>query len=48
MSFDPVTGKHKGFAFIEYECPEAAQLALEQMGGVMLGGAGGVVRQCDF
>ena len=38
MSFDPVTGKHKGFAFIEYECPEAAQLALEQMGGVMLGG----------
>nr|CAB3265312.1 poly(U)-binding-splicing factor PUF60-like [Phallusia mammillata] len=38
MSFDPITGKHKGFAFIEYECPEAAQLALEQMGGVMLGG----------
>jgi len=38
MSFDPITGKHKGFAFIEYECPEAAQLALEQMGGVLLGG----------
>ena len=38
MSFDPITGKHKGFAFIEYESPEAAQLALEQMGGVMLGG----------
>lgn len=38
MSFDPITGKHKGFAFIEYECPEAAQLALEQMGGVTLGG----------
>ena len=38
MSFDPTTGKHKGFAFIEYECPEAAQLALEHMGGYMLGG----------
>jgi len=38
MSFDPITGKHKGFAFIEYECPEAAQLALEQMGGVNIGG----------
>uniref|UniRef100_F6UF46 RRM domain-containing protein n=1 Tax=Ciona intestinalis TaxID=7719 RepID=F6UF46_CIOIN len=38
MSFDPITGKHKGFAFIEYETPEAAQLSLDQMGGVMLGG----------
>ncbi|VEN53118.1 unnamed protein product [Callosobruchus maculatus] len=38
MSWDPVTQKHKGFAFVEYEIPEAAQLALEQMNGVMLGG----------
>ena len=38
MPFDPKTGKHKGFAFVEYEYPEAAQLALEQMGGVLLGG----------
>lgn len=30
--------KHKGFAFVEYEVPEAAQLALEQMNSVMLGG----------
>lgn len=28
----------KGFAFVEYELPEAAQLALEQMNGVLLGG----------
>ncbi|XP_076461353.1 poly(U)-binding-splicing factor PUF60-like [Babylonia areolata] len=38
LSWDPVTNKHKGFAFIEYEVPEAAQLALEQMNGVMIGG----------
>lgn len=28
----------QGFAFVEYEMPEAAQLALEQMNSVMLGG----------
>ncbi|XP_025095071.1 poly(U)-binding-splicing factor half pint-like isoform X1 [Pomacea canaliculata] len=38
LSWDPITNKHKGFAFIEYEVPEAAQLALEQMNGVMIGG----------
>nr|XP_039271712.1 poly(U)-binding-splicing factor PUF60-like [Styela clava]XP_039271713.1 poly(U)-binding-splicing factor PUF60-like [Styela clava] len=38
MSFDPITGKHKGFAFIEYETPDAAQLAMEQMSGMLLGG----------
>ncbi|XP_062850033.1 poly(U)-binding-splicing factor PUF60-B [Trichomycterus rosablanca] len=38
MSWDSVTMKHKGFAFVEYELPEAAQLALEQMNSVMLGG----------
>ena len=38
LSWDPVTNKHKGFAFIEYELPEAAHLALEQMNGVMIGG----------
>jgi hypothetical protein len=38
MSWDPVTQKHKGFAFVEYEIPEGAQLALEQMNGAMLGG----------
>ncbi|KAI4487401.1 poly(U)-binding-splicing factor half pint isoform X1 [Polistes fuscatus] len=38
MSWDPLTQKHKGFAFVEYEIPEAAQLALEQMNGVMIGG----------
>lgn len=38
MSWDPVTQKHKGFAFVEYEIPEGAQLALEQMNGAMMGG----------
>uniref|UniRef100_A0A3Q3LMJ8 Poly(U) binding splicing factor 60 n=1 Tax=Mastacembelus armatus TaxID=205130 RepID=A0A3Q3LMJ8_9TELE len=38
MSWDSVTMKHKGFAFVEYDVPEAAQLALEQMNSVMLGG----------
>ena len=28
----------QGFAFVEFELPEAAQLALEQMNGVLLGG----------
>ena len=31
MSWDPMMQKHKGFAFVEYEIPEAAQLALEQV-----------------
>ncbi len=30
--------KHKGYSFLEYETAEAAQLALEQMNGVVLGG----------
>ncbi|XP_077956232.1 poly(U)-binding-splicing factor PUF60a isoform X2 [Gasterosteus aculeatus] len=38
MSWDSVTMKHKGFAFVEYEMPEAAQLALEQMNSIVLGG----------
>jgi len=38
MSWDQVTLKHKGFAFVEYELPEAAQLALEHMNGIQLGG----------
>ncbi|CAM6000954.1 unnamed protein product [Sphagnum balticum] len=38
MSWDPLTQKHKGFAFVEYELPEAAQLSLDQMNGVMIGG----------
>lgn len=38
MSFDPITGHHKGFAFVEYEMPEAASLGQEQMNGLMMGG----------
>lgn len=29
---------HKGFAFLEYEVPEAALLAQESMNGVLMGG----------
>jgi len=28
----------QGYAFVEYETAEAAQLALDQMNGVMMGG----------
>uniref|UniRef100_UPI00358F03E8 poly(U)-binding-splicing factor PUF60-like isoform X2 n=1 Tax=Myxine glutinosa TaxID=7769 RepID=UPI00358F03E8 len=38
MSYDSITMKHKGFAFVEYELPEAAQLALDQMNNMMIGG----------
>ncbi|UMM10996.1 hypothetical protein L5515_000502 [Caenorhabditis briggsae] len=38
MSWDPATGHHKTFAFVEYEIPEAALLAQESMNGQMLGG----------
>ncbi|KAF7727711.1 Poly(U)-binding-splicing factor puf60 [Apophysomyces ossiformis] len=38
MSIDPVTMRHKGFCFIEFETPEAASLALETMNGADLGG----------
>lgn len=38
MSYDPVLQKHKGFAFIEYEVPEAASIALDQMLTATLGG----------
>ncbi|KAI9321826.1 hypothetical protein BX666DRAFT_2023914 [Dichotomocladium elegans] len=38
MSVDPSTMRHKGFCFIEYEAPEAAQMAVDTMHGVDLGG----------
>ncbi|OON13447.1 poly-U binding splicing factor, half-pint family [Opisthorchis viverrini] len=38
MSWDAATQKHKGFAFIEFEFPEAAHLAVEQMNNASLGG----------
>ncbi|KAF8571760.1 hypothetical protein P879_00089, partial [Paragonimus westermani] len=38
MSWDAATQKHKGFAFIEFEYPEAAHLAVEQMNNTSLGG----------
>ena len=36
--FLPMCVTMQGFAFVEYDVPEAAQLALEQMNSVMLGG----------
>lgn len=38
MSYDNVTKRHMGFAFVHFEMPEAAQLALEQMNGVLMSG----------
>ncbi len=38
MSWDPITQRHKGFAFVEFEVPEAAQISLEQMNGVVISG----------
>ncbi|KAJ2551172.1 hypothetical protein EV175_003790 [Coemansia sp. RSA 1933] len=38
MSKDPMSGRHKGFGFVEYEVPEASSLAMETMNGTILGG----------
>lgn len=38
LSWDSAACKHKGYSFLEYETAEAAQLALEQMNGVVIGG----------
>ncbi|CAL8094995.1 unnamed protein product [Calicophoron daubneyi] len=38
LSWDTMLQKHKGFAFVEFEVPEAASLALEQMNGYALSG----------
>lgn len=38
MSWDAITGHHKGFAFLEFEVPEAAILAQETMNGRVMGG----------
>nr|XP_039262550.1 poly(U)-binding-splicing factor PUF60-like [Styela clava] len=38
MSFDPITHKHKGYCFIDFEIPEAAQLATEQMSSFQMAG----------
>ncbi|CAF0838301.1 unnamed protein product [Adineta ricciae] len=38
LSYDTATNRHKGFAFLEYEIPEAAQLSIDQMNGVALSG----------
>lgn len=45
LTFDPITNRHKGFAFVEFETPEAAQLSIEQMNGVVLSGRNIKVRK---
>nr|CAB3265311.1 poly(U)-binding-splicing factor PUF60-like [Phallusia mammillata] len=44
MSFDPITQKHKGYCFIDYEIPEAAHLATEHMQTSQLGGIGRTIK----
>ena len=36
LSYDPITQKHMGYAFLEFEYPEAAQLALAQNTGIKI------------
>jgi RNA recognition motif-containing protein len=51
LSWDAVLQKHKGFAFVEYEIPEAASLALDQMNNALLGGRSikvGVALLCAY
>lgn len=31
LNVDPLTGRHKGYAYVEYDLPESSQLAIEQM-----------------
>eukprot|EP00042_Codosiga_hollandica_P045160 m.454952 g.454952 ORF g.454952 m.454952 type:complete len:498 (+) comp56955_c0_seq5:53-1546(+) len=38
LSWDAALGKHKGFAFVEYELPESASAAEEHMQGATMGG----------
>uniref|UniRef100_A0A914BWP3 RRM domain-containing protein n=1 Tax=Acrobeloides nanus TaxID=290746 RepID=A0A914BWP3_9BILA len=38
MSYDAITGQHKGFAFVEFEVPEAALLCQDAMNGIFIGG----------
>ena len=28
LNVDPLTGRHKGYAYVEYDLPESAQLAI--------------------
>lgn len=38
MIYDVATQRHKGFAFVEFETPEAAHMAIEDMQGATVGG----------
>jgi len=38
MSFEPVTGRSKGFAFVDFEQGESAAMALQTMNGFQLAG----------
>lgn len=38
MIYDINTGRHKGFAFVEFETPEAANMAIQDMQAAIVGG----------
>lgn len=43
MPIDTATGNHKTFCFVEYEVPEGAELAKENLNDVCIGGRNLVV-----
>lgn len=44
MTKDPMTGRHKGYCFIEYDNPESAKMALDTMAGFSLAGSSSCIR----
>ncbi|KAI9355039.1 hypothetical protein DFJ73DRAFT_285600 [Zopfochytrium polystomum] len=38
MSLDATTGRHKGFCFVEFDYPESAEITLDAMNGIEIGG----------
>ncbi|CAM9806245.1 unnamed protein product [Sphacelaria rigidula] len=38
MSFDPTTGGHRGFCFVDYQTVESAEYALANLNGFELAG----------
>lgn len=46
LAYDAILQKHKGFSFVEYELPEAAQMAIDQMSNALMAGRNIKVSVC--